>query len=83
MTPDSNNYNPDPHYLRSLIERAGTSQARAAEQLNISPRTMRYYLSLADDHNDAPYAVQFCLEVLARQNDARQRRRGMPKRSVR
>lgn len=64
--PDGSRHNPDPRYLRQLIERAGVSQERAASILNISPRQMRYYLALSEEqHQAAPYCVQFALEILA------------------
>lgn len=65
MKPDFSLYNPDPHYLRELVARTGLSQEKCAKQLGIAPRTFRYYLSTAADHQDAPYAVQFSLEALA------------------
>lgn len=58
-------HHPDPQYLRGLVERAGVTQASAAHAIGISPRQMRYYLSLSDDHQAAPYSVQFALERLA------------------
>lgn len=64
--PDAAQYNPDPHYLRGLVEASGLSQERAARQIRLSPRQLRYYLSTAPDHQDAPYVVQFALEQLAR-----------------
>jgi len=67
MKPDSSRHNPDPAYLRSLLERAGVSQRQAASLLGVSDRMVRYYL--ADEgsaqHRAAPYVVQFALECLA------------------
>lgn len=66
MTPDVAKHNPDPTYLRALLERAGLTQHGAAALIGISPRMMRYYVSDQDeDHRDAPYLVQFALEALA------------------
>ena len=61
------NHNPDPDYLRSLIEKIGVSQRAAARRVGVSERMMRYYLMPATDpnHTPAPYAVQFALEVWA------------------
>lgn len=65
MIPNAAAYNPDPAYLRELVKLIGISQERCAAALGISPRQLRYYLSHADDHQDAPYCVQFALESLA------------------
>lgn len=66
MKPDAANHNPDPRYLRRLLEKAGVSQRQAARLLGISDRVMRYYLSEASaSFRPAPYAVQFALECLA------------------
>lgn len=65
--PDANQYNADPVYLRSLIERAGLSQRAAAKRIGVGERAMRSYLS--DRSNvtaqPAPYPVQYALEMLA------------------
>jgi hypothetical protein len=55
-------YNPDPAYLRSLLERAGIGTRKAAELIGINNRELRHYLSGTRKH---PYGVQFCLECLA------------------
>lgn len=65
MKPDPSKHDPRPEYLRALVERAGISQQEAARQVGISYRMMRYYLSTAADHRDAPYKIQFLLESLA------------------
>jgi hypothetical protein len=67
MKPDSNTHNPDPRYLRGLLEQASVSQRQAAQALGISERVMRYYLSdeSLPGHRAAPYPVQFALECLA------------------
>lgn len=62
MKPDANQHNPDPAYLRDLIKRAGLTQNRAADQIGISTRAIRYYVS---GQRTAPYPVQFALEALA------------------
>lgn len=67
MKPDASKHNPDPRYLRGLLDDAGISQRKAADLLGVSDRMMRYYL--ADEgsaqHRTAPYIVQFALECLA------------------
>ncbi|MDH0894376.1 MULTISPECIES: hypothetical protein [unclassified Pseudomonas] len=70
MKPDASNHNPDPRYLRGLLEIAGISQRQAAQLIGISARAMRYYLSdeASDSYRAAPYTVQFALECLARQS---------------
>ena len=60
--PDAANWNPDPTYLRSLLERAGLSQRAAAKLLGIPNRTFRAYMMA---EAECPYAVQYALEVLA------------------
>lgn len=67
MKPDATKHNPDPRYLRGLLERAGISQRKAAERIGITDRALRYYLTVEDDpkHRSAPYVVQFALECLA------------------
>ena len=65
--PDASLYNPDPEYLRGLLDKAGISQRKAAAALGMSDRALRYYL-VATDHETyrkAPYTVQFALEALA------------------
>lgn len=68
MTPDISRHNPDPAYLRGLIERAGISQREAARRLGITDRVMRCYLAdrAAKSALPAPYLVQFALEKLAK-----------------
>lgn len=68
MKPNAASHNPDPAYLRGLLDAAGLSQRKAAEVLGISDRVMRYYLSdqTSDKYRPAPYPVQFALECLAR-----------------
>ena len=65
MKPDANKHNPEPAYLRRLIERAGQSQRGAARLVGVPERTMRDFLSVAKTNSKAPYAVQFALECLA------------------
>lgn len=64
--PDQARHNPDPAYLRGLIDRAGISQREAARRIGISERVMRQYLSDRDAATalEAPYPVQFALERL-------------------
>lgn len=66
MKPDASTHNPDPVYLRELLDDAGVSQRKAAALLGISERVMRYYLSdhASGTYRPAPYTVQFCLEAL-------------------
>ena len=67
MKPDANKYNPDPAYLRELLEKAGVGQQEAARLLRIDGRTFRYYFAdpSMSKHIDAPYVVQFALECMA------------------
>ncbi len=61
MTPDATHHDPSPEHIRALVERSGLSQCAAAEQIGISDRLLRYYLS---GTRRAPYPVQFALEML-------------------
>jgi len=63
MSPDTSKYNPNPDYLRALIEKSGLSQRAAAKKIGVSERSMRSYISNRDP-SKAPYPVQFCLESL-------------------
>lgn len=67
MKPNATNHNPDPSYLRGLLDQAGLSQRQAALALGITDRSMRYYLSdqASATYRPAPYPVQFALECLA------------------
>ena len=69
MTPDASKHNPDPKYLRELIEKAMVAQSEAAVLIGINERSMRRYL---DGTYEIPYVVQFCMECLAA--DAQSRR---------
>lgn len=62
MKPNASKQNPDPAYLRELLERASLSQREAARRIGISERVMRYYLA---GEREAPYPVQYALESLA------------------
>lgn len=67
MKPDASQHNPDPRYLRGLLDSAGLTQRQAAQLMGISDRVMRYYLSdeVSATFRPAPYPVQFALECLA------------------
>lgn len=71
MTPNAQNFNPDPAYLRGLIEKAGISQREAARRLGISERHMRAFLAnpaTTKSAQQVSYPVQYCLEILAATN---------------
>lgn len=67
MKPDASHHNPDPRYLRGLLEQASLTQRQGAQLLGITDRAMRYYLSdeASATFRPAPYPVQFALECLA------------------
>jgi hypothetical protein len=67
MKPDATKHNPDPQYIRWLIDSAGLSQRRAAHVIGISERAMRYHCQPADHptFRAASYPVQYTLEALA------------------
>jgi len=61
MKPNASKHNPDPDYIRGLVDASGLSQQAAARQIGISARAMRYYIS---GEREAPYPVQYTLENL-------------------
>lgn len=65
--PDASLHNPDPRYLRELIDKAGVSQRKAADLLGMSWTGFRNYLRDESDplYRAATYPVQFALECLA------------------
>ena len=63
MKPNPSNYNPDAIYLRSLIEKTGLSQRKAAMAIGIKERNMRDLLN-PDHPSRANYPVQYALEQL-------------------
>ena len=65
MIPDATKHNPDPQYLRDLLELAGLSQRGAAAIIGIPERTFRDYLN-GNNASEASYPVQFALESLPR-----------------
>lgn len=66
MSPDATRHNPDPAYLRGLLQRAGLSQRDAARRIGVSERMMRYYLAPESaSYRPAPYVVQYAIERLA------------------
>ena len=69
-TPDATLHNPDPRYLRSLVAQTELTQREIARRIGISERTLRTFLADrgAATAGSAPYAVQYCLEVLARES---------------
>ena len=71
MMPDVKNYNPDPDYLKSLIVKAGISQREAARRLGVNERLFRMYIAdkSSKSSQNCTYPVQFCLEVLAGNNE--------------
>ena len=60
--PDASKWNPDPDYLRSLLERAGLTQRDAATLLDVGYRQFRHFCT---GKREAPYTVQYALEMLA------------------
>ncbi len=61
--PNAEDHNPDPDYMRSLVEASGLSQRKAAAQIGVGERTMRAWL--AGDQS-FPYAAQYAMEQLAK-----------------
>ena len=76
--PDTTHYNPDPAYLRTLLDAitepsllsdskrntGKADQLKVAARIGVKPRTFTQYLE--EGHkSQCPYAVQFALERLA------------------
>jgi len=61
MKPDASTYNPDPQYLRELLDSTGLTRKAQAKLLGVDQRTIRYWLS---GERQFPYSVQFTLECL-------------------
>lgn len=65
MKPDARKHNPDPAYLRGLLDAANIGHREAGVRLGLGERIMRYYLSLDPrSHRPAPYVVQYAIERL-------------------
>lgn len=60
-------YNPDPNYLRSLIEVSGLSQREIARRIGVNESQFRCYITKKENksYNECPYVIQVCLELLA------------------
>lgn len=65
--PDASLHNPDPEYLRQLLDAAGLSQRNAAKLIGMTYEGFRNYLRPIDHplYREAPYSVQFVLEALS------------------
>ena len=63
MRPNPDKHNPDPAYIKSLLERANLSPLKAGRAIGLGERIIYYYL---DGQRTCPYPVQFCLECLPR-----------------
>jgi len=67
VKPDARLHNPDPAYLRGLLEKAAISQSEAARRLGMSRNGFLNYLRDTSEplYREADYRVQFALECLA------------------
>ncbi len=65
--PNADRHNPNPAYLKGLIEDSGLSVAEVARRIGLSRRLLHQYTAprAAASAREAPYAVQFALECLA------------------
>jgi transcriptional regulator with XRE-family HTH domain len=61
--PDAEGYNPDPKYLRKLVEQSGLSQRQCATRLGVNERTMRGWVL---GERQFPYSAQYAMEQLAK-----------------
>lgn len=68
MTPDAKLHNPDPAYLRSLIDTANLSLSETARLIGMTRNGLRNYLRDPSEHlaRTADYRTQFALECLAK-----------------
>lgn len=59
-------HNPEPAYLRGLIDKIGISQRGIAKILQITPQIFRMYITDKSNlsYKECPYKVQLCLEYL-------------------
>ena len=67
MKPNSALYNPDPRYLRGLVNKSGISLRKTAAAIGMSWPGFRNYLRDESDplYRPAPYTVQYAIECLA------------------
>lgn len=66
MKPSIVFHNPDPKYIRKLLDEAGLNQCEAARLLGIDPRSIRHYIAEGEARSSkCPYPIQYCLEALA------------------
>ncbi len=67
MIPNIKKHNPNPKYLRGLIDETGLPQRAIARQLGVSERIFRQYITHTDNQSyiECPYPVQFSLERLS------------------
>ncbi|RBB97343.1 XRE family transcriptional regulator [Pseudomonas sp. MWU12-2115] len=67
MKPDARHHNPDPRYLRGLLDKAGISRSEAARLIGMSRTGFNHYLRDESEplYREASYPVQFALECLA------------------
>ena len=64
MIPNAATHNPDPDYLRGLIAASGVSINECAKRCGVSKSNFKQWLD-SKHPSEAPYAIQFCLEVLS------------------
>ncbi len=61
--PDATKYDPNPKYLRKLVDSSGLSQRQCAATIGVDERTMRAWL--AGDRAFS-YPIQYAMEQLAK-----------------
>lgn len=66
MKPNAKKYhNPDPAYLRGLIENSTYSQREVARLIGITDRSLRLYITIEGrNKRPIPYSIQYCVEQL-------------------
>lgn len=68
MKPNVKLHNPDPNYIRGLIEKSGLDHDALSKRLGICTRSIRLYVADLDvkTRRDTPYCIQYALEQLAK-----------------
>jgi hypothetical protein len=61
MTPNAENYNPNPEYIRDLVESTGLRLPELGKVIGHDERTIRRWIN---GERKYPYSLQFALECL-------------------
>ena len=64
MTPNAEDYNPDPQYMADLVESTGLTQGELGLLLGVNRRCIRWWIT---GGRKFPYTAQFAMECLVLQ----------------